>query len=191
MSDVAARMERVIGDVVRHALEQTAASGIVVLDDDTAEGGLLCSWLKRMSAGPRIWRGGAVASNVHGTEAPADALLAHPVNRTSLLLGGRPPHADLLPFGDVPATVMQQLAGGWSGPADVEALASRIGVELMDAALTRLVDDRETASDAISGLDAAAGAELLRLYERGRFFRRHPRLVPKLGARTLGIDLMD
>lgn len=191
MSDVAGRIRRVICDVVAEALRQSHAPGVIVLEDSTPEGELLHGWLAGVLGGERVWRSGAVASNVQGTAGAGAALLAHPASRTALLLGGRPPHADLFPLGDLPASRVRELAGGWTAPAEVDALIAGAGLDAVDAALARLLDAREAAGDAVAGLDPEAGAELVRLYERGRFFRRYPRLVPKLGSRTLGIDLFD
>ncbi len=42
---------------------------------------------------------------------------------------------------------------------------------------------------ALEPLGAAAAAEVGRAIEAGRFARRRIGLVPKLGGRTLGIDL--
>ncbi|HSJ08591.1 MAG TPA: hypothetical protein VK928_01730 [Longimicrobiales bacterium] len=191
MSDVAERIRRVICDVVAEALRQSGAAGVAVLEDWTPEGELLYEWLVRSLGEPRVWREAAVASNVHGTGAAAVVLLAHPSSRTALLLEGRPPDADLFPFGDLAASRLAMLAGGWTGTAEVRALADAAGgVEALDAALERVVAGGG-AVGAAATLPGDAEAGLLRLYERGRFFRRHARLVPKLGPRTLGIDLFD
>jgi hypothetical protein len=63
-------------------------------------------------------------------------------------------------------------------------------VDVLDAALERLVDGRESPSAALAALGPDAD-EILRLYERGRYYRLRPGLVPKLGARTIGVDLFD
>jgi hypothetical protein len=153
----------------------------------------------------RIWRGATVASNVQGVTG-ADAqvlgvwrfvhehsgLIAHPCSKTALLLGSRPPQADLFPLGDLYASQVARLAGGWSVPEDLRGLVARAGgIDVLDAALARLVDGREPAAAALDSLDGDIAGEVLRLYERGRYYRLRPRLVPKLGARTLGVDLFD
>jgi hypothetical protein len=85
---------------------------------------------------------------------------------------------------------VERLTGRWSAPPDVEAAAAAAGgVEELDAALRRMVDERGEIAEV--GFGGAAAEQLLEMYERGRFFRLRPRLVPKLTARTLGIDLFD
>ncbi|HSJ31165.1 MAG TPA: hypothetical protein VK933_07010 [Longimicrobiales bacterium] len=201
----AAALRSIVGDVVAEAVRAAAAGGVVVLDDWTPEGELAYEWLVAAVGEARIWRGATVASNVQGVTG-ADAqvlgawrfvhehsgLIAHPCSKTALLLGGRPPQADLFPLGDLYASQVARLAGGWSVPEDLRGLVARAGgIEVLDAALARLVDGREPAAAALDSLDGDIAGEVLRLYERGRYYRLRPRLVPKLGARTLGVDLFD
>lgn len=120
----------------------------------------------------------------------AGALVASPVNKTALLLGGEPPPEPLLPLGDLYAGQVRALAGGWSGPAAVRELADRAGgIDMLDAALVRLVDERRSPADALAELPDGVADAVLRAFEAGRFGRRRLGLVPKLGARTPGIDL--
>lgn len=194
-------------DVIAEAVRSAHAGGVVILDDWTPEGELAHEWLVGILGEPRVWRAATLASNVHAdgldrSEAQLPgawrcarehaALIVHPASKTALLLGGPPPHADLLPFGDVYASQLERLAGSCGVPEDVAQLARDAGgIEAVDAALARLVDSRMPAAAALAPLDAAVAGELLRMYERGRYFRLRPRLIPKLSARTLGIDLFD
>lgn len=203
----AAAIQSVVCDVVLEAVRSSEAGGIVVLDDWTAEGELAYEWLVSALGEGRIWRGAALASNVQGTHVDRSdaqmlgawrharehsALLAHPASKTALLLGGAMPRVDVFPLGDLYASQVAELAGGCGIPADVEALARRAGgMDRLDAALARLVDARMPAADAFGALDPELAREVLGLYARGRFSRLRPRLVPKLSARTLGIDLFD
>jgi hypothetical protein len=192
VSEAGVRVARVVTGVVSAAVVESSATGVTVLDDWTPEGELLYEWLVRELGEGRVWRAASLASNVHGAASHAgvhagmqriadNALTAHPVNKTALLLGGRVPHADLLPLGDLWASQVERLTGRWSAPPEVEiAAAAAGGVEKLDAALRRMVDERGDLAD-----------QLLEMYERGRFFRLRPRLVPKLTTRTLGIDLFD
>lgn len=199
-----AAIRSVVGGVIAEALRMAGAGGVVVLDDWTPEGELAYEWLVETLGEARVWRGAALASNVHGKDR-ADTqmlaawhfatdragLIAHPATKTALLLGGPLPRADLFPLGDLYASQVAQLAGGWSVPGELEPVLRRIGgVDVLDGALVRLIDGRETRSAALAALGQAAD-EILRLYERGRFYRLRPGLVPKLGARTIGVDLFD
>jgi hypothetical protein len=182
----AARIEQVVRGVAAAALAESGAAGVVVLADWTPEGELLYEWLVQELGETRIWRGASVTDNVDVSA----ALTAHPVNRTALLLGGRVPQADLLLLGDVWASQVELITGRWTAPPAVEALAAASGgVAVLDAALRRLVEERCGLDEC--GLAESAAAELWRMYEAGRYYRLRPRVVPKLTARTLGIDLFD
>lgn len=207
MSSRVERTARVVRAVVAAAVRDAAAGGVVVLDDWTPEGELVYEWLVAELGEERVWRAASLASNVQHSDAdPVDAqrlaawrtareqaaLIAHPANKTVLLLGGRVPWADLYPLGDLWASQVETLARHWSGPEEVEAVAEAAGgLAALDTALARMIDAREPAADALARLPAAAAQQLITLYERGRYFRLRARLVPKLGVRTLGIDLFD
>jgi hypothetical protein len=202
-----AAVRSVVCDVIAEAVRSAHAGGVVILDDWTPEGALAHEWLTGALGEPRVWRAAALASNVHAEDLDRSdaqlpgawrcarehsALIAHPSSKTALLLGGPPPRADLFPFGDVYASQLERLAGACGVPDDVAQLARDAGgIQAVDAALARLVDARVPAAAALAPLDEAVAGELLRMYERGRYFRLRPRLIPRLSARTLGIDLFD
>ena len=118
------------------------------------------------------------------------ALLANPANKTALLLGSMPPPEPLLPLGDLFATDVLALAGGWSAPPPVRALAELVGgIEALDGALRAHFDERRPVEEAVAGLPAAARGTVLEAISAARFARRRMGLVPKLGPRTLGLDL--
>lgn len=193
-SPAVARVSRVVRAVVAAAVDEARATGVVVQQDWSPEGELLYEWLVHELGEARVWRGASLTDNVQGEPAAraraAAALVAHPTNKTALLLGGRPPYADLLPLGDLWASQVEEIAGRWSAPHEVEALATRMGgIRVLDVALQDLVERRGSVEGA--EVDADAAAEIGRLYARGRFFRLRPRLVPKLTIRTVGIDLFD
>ena len=207
MSSHGERTSRIVRAVIAAAVRDAAAGGVVVLEDWTPEGELVYEWLVAELGEERVWRAASLASNVqHGGADAMDAqrlaawrmareqaaLIAHPANKTVLLLGGRVPWADVYPLGDLWASQVEALARRWSGPEVVEAVAAAAGgLAALDAALARMIDARELATDALASLPAPAAQQLVMLYERGRYFRLRARLVPKLGARTLGIDLFD
>ena len=201
----AAAVQSVVAGVVCEAVRVTRAGGIVILDDWTPEGELAYEWLVPALGEESVWRGAALASNVQDSVGRVDAqllgafrmarergaLIAHPASKTALLLGGTLPRADVFPLGDVYASQVLQLAGGWSVPAELEGVVGAAGIGSLDAALMRLVDGRMPADAAFQGLDRHIADTVLELYTRGRHFRLRPRVVPKLGARTLGVDLFD
>ena len=171
-----AAIRTVVGGVIAEAMRMAGAGGVVVLDDWTPEGELAYEWLVESLGEPRVWRGAALASNVHGKDR-ADSqmlaawhfatdragLIAHPATKTALLLGGPLPRADLFPLGDLYASQVARLAGSWSVPDELEPIVRRIGgVGVLDAALGRMVDARESASSALAVLGADAD-EIVRL----------------------------
>jgi len=185
------RVRRIVGSVCAEAAEQAGMAGFLLLDDDSPEAGLLHEWLGTLP-GLRLWRSGGAAGNVHEQRAALPALVTSPANRTALLLGGMLPLADLLPLGDLWASQVAALAGGWSAPPAVRRLADAAGgVKVLDARLEAMLDGRRPTDEALAGLpDEVAGA-IAQHYHAGRFSRLRPRLVPKLSARTLGMDLFD
>ncbi|MGH7555918.1 MAG: hypothetical protein ACREMQ_23190, partial [Longimicrobiales bacterium] len=83
-----------------------------------------------------------------------------------------------------------ELAGAWSAPQHVLALAeSAGGIDALDRTLEEMIDRRSAPERAAPALPVAARDRLLGSLDAGRFHRRRMGLVPKLGARTLGIDL--
>ncbi len=121
---------------------------------------------------------------------PGGALLAHPINKTALLLSSAAPPEPLLPLGDLWATDVRELAGGYTLPAPVRALAEEVGgVDVLDGVLRAYFDERRTLPDALAPLPESARARVAGALAAARFARRHLGLVPKLGPRTPGIDL--
>jgi hypothetical protein len=119
-----------------------------------------------------------------------DALSAHPANKTALLLGGAPPPEPLLPLGDLWATDVLALGGGWSAPPEVEALARDAGgIEALDGALRRRIDGRD--ASALDAFPPEIAERVRTMLAAGSAARRYPHLVPKLGPRTLFADLYE
>jgi hypothetical protein len=116
------------------------------------------------------------------------ALRVSPANKTELLLSDAVEAADLYPLGDLYASELTPW-GGFVPDPDIEALAREAGgIDRMDAALRRLLDERRPADAAFADLPHIRDAVMTRL-QKTRFRRAHAGLVPKLGARTIGIDL--
>lgn len=202
MSDLERRLAGVVCGVAASALRAAGAQTLVLIDDGSPEASLCLRWLRDGLPGQGV-RPVRVADAVLVESAlqpidPVEAaravartlartmegLVAGPANRTTLLLAPRSWPDDLLPLGDLWASRVAELAGGWSGPPLVTELAGRFGgVEQLDAALGAWVQGRD--------IDAAPGPieELRAALARGRSARRWPRLVPKLENRTAWIDL--
>jgi hypothetical protein len=212
MTDAAERrIGEIVGAVARQALVDSGRARIALLDDGGAEAGLAARLLETALGGGIVHRVSGDGAGVEpflpdGHAVPAwraaeevrrlrarlmdGALAAHPANKTALLLGGELPPEPLLPLGDLWATDVLALAGGWSASPEVAALAKAAGgIEALDGALRRRIDGRDPA--ALDALPPAAADEARRRLAAGRASRRTPRIVPKLAGRTLCIDLME
>lgn len=205
------RVAEVVGAVARQALADRGLRRIALLDDGGPEAALAARLLARTLGEDAVVRVTADAAGVEpflplAGGVPRErvdeevrrfrarlldgALAAHPGSKTALLLGGALPPEPLLPLGDLWATDAAALAGGWSAPPEVAALAEAAGgIDALDAALRGWVDGRDPAALDRLPRDAAAGVRA-RL-AAGRASRRDPRIVPKLGGRTLCLDLAE
>jgi hypothetical protein len=197
--------------VTARALADRGASRVALLDDGGPEAELAAELLsaslgaarvvRTADAGPllepllRLDEGGdpsRAADEARRTLARLipDALLAHPASKTVLLLGDSLPPEPLLPLGDVWAGEIARIAGGWSAPPAVRAMAEAAGgIDRLDAALRAWVDGRDPA--ALQALPAPVTARVRGAFEAGRAGRLYPRVVPKLGGRTLFVDLWE
>ena len=209
MTDAARRIGEVVGAVARQALADHGRTRIALLDDGGPEARLAASIFRERIGAEAVVCVDAVevdAAPLAGGSADEarvreevrrmrarlveGALPAYPANKTALLLGGELPPEPLLPLGDLWATEVLALCGGWSAPPAVAALAQEAGgIQVLDTGLRRLIDGRDP-----SGLDVLPDdvAERVRsMLAAGSTSRRYPRIVPKLSVRTLCADLFE
>jgi hypothetical protein len=205
------RIAEIVGAVAQQALADRGMTRIALLDDGGPEAALAARLLARTLGDGAIVRVTADGAGVepflpHPGAVPRwrveeevrrlrarlmdGALAAHPASKTALLLRGELPPEPLLPLGDLWATDVAALAGGWYAPPEVAALAEAAGgIGALDATLRRLIDGRDAA--ALDALPREAAERVRTMLGAGRASRRNPRIVPKLGGRTLCIDLME
>ena len=195
------RVAHVVGAVAAQALRDRGRGRVALLDDGGPEAALAARILAGALGADAVVRvrGDADEGAPHRLAEETrrfqarlvdDALTANPASKTVLLLGGELPPEPLLPLGDLWSVEVQALAGDWSAPAEIRGLAeSAGGVACLDAALARLLDARDPAG--LDLLPAHVAAEVRRRLAAGAASRRWPRLVPKLGVRTLGADLFE
>lgn len=173
------RVARVITGVVRNALDVNGATAVVLMDDESPEGALVT----RMLHDARI--------PVTEYADAATTLTMHPANKTALLVGSFVARVDLLPLGDLYASQVADLCGEWSADDSTKAVADLFGgIAALDALLMRHVDGREDLL-ATSGITQKQREGVERALTRTRFRRGRAGVVPKLGYRTIGIDLLD
>jgi hypothetical protein len=205
------RIGELVGAVARQALADRGVARVALLDDGSPEA-RLCAELLEAALGPeRLVRvaGPPDLEPVLQTPPPGvaaerlaeelrrlharlmgDVLPACPLNKTALLLAGPLPPEPFLPLGDVYASQVAELAGGWSAPPTVARLAERAGgVERLDEVLRARLEGRD--AQAIRRLPAEAAAEVEAALRRGAADRVTLRLVPKIGSRTIGVDLFE
>jgi len=208
----AARIGDAVGAVARQALADRGARRVALLDDGSPEAALAARFLAAALGNEAVVRVSAEGAEMEpllhllppGTprerlEGEArrtkarlleGALTAHPANKTELLLGAALPPEPLLPLGDLYASEVAALYGGWSASAEVRALSEAAGgVEALDAALRRWLEGRDHSG--LVTLPGNVADEVTRRFRAGRAARLGPRIVPKLGTRTLGVDLLE
>ena len=206
------RIAEAVGAVARQCLADQGRGRVALLDDGSPEAALAASILAA-ELGPdalvRVEVSEAEVEPLLHFAAPGsppdrvrdearrtrarlldDALPAHPANKTELLLGASLPPEALLPLGDLYASEVAELGGGWSASPEVRMLAEAAGgIAVLDAALRRWLEGRDPA--ALDALPAEAADQVKRRFRAGRAARLSPRTVPKLGTRTLGLDLLE
>ena len=200
------RMGEIVGAVARQALADRGLARIALLDDGSEQADLAAR-LMGVNIVDRVTEGPAGVEPLlpeHRTIAAerlvwelrrlnarlSDALPAHPANKTELLLGGELPPEPLLPLGDLWATDVAALGAAWSAPAELRQLARAAeGIDRLDEALRRLVDGRDPRG--LDELPREVRDDVRRRLVAGAASRRNPRLVPKLGGRTIGTDLFE
>lgn len=205
------RIAEIVGAVARQALHDRGATRIALLDDGGPEADLAARILGQTLGAEGVVRVTASEAEVESVlhlapEAGAEtlrheirrlragltpgALAAHPGNKTALLLNAKLPPEPLLPLGDLWASEVAELAGAWSAPGPVMRIAEQAGgIEALDDALQAYVDRRNPRG--LDALPSEAADAVRRALAAGRAERMYPMIVPKIGARTLGVDLFD
>lgn len=201
MSDTRAeRIARIVRGVIEQALRDAGARAIVLLDDGSPEAGLARAWLAPLG-GALLTEAGAAADPDAEEELrrrarvrarAAGALTASAANKTALLLTPVGPPEPLLPLGDLYASQIEALCGAWSAPAEVRALADAAGgIAALDGALVARIERRRPEGSAFGALPPEVRSALGARLAEGRWWRRRAGLVPKLGMRSIGADLLE
>lgn len=199
-----------VSGVVRTALRDSGADGILILAGATPEGELALGWLRSALGEDLVFDGTAAGAwpfpenldNVADVQAETERvgarvharshrlLLAHPACKTVLLLSDWLPPEPLLPLGDLYASAVRSLTGACTLPADVTAFAEGAGgLELLDRALYSWLEQRRPLDEALSSLPVDVQTAVRARLRENRSARRWPRCVPKLSTRTLWIDV--
>lgn len=166
-----ARVAWVVRGVVQQAIRDAGISGLRLVEPASAASKLVERWCETTFV------------------AGEPALGVSALNKTELLLADVSVHADLYPLGDLYASELATFAPGAVVSRSVAELAAAAGgLEQLDAGLRGLLDERRTADAAFAGMRHVRDEVMARL-RATRFRRTQTGIIPKLGARTIGIDL--
>ncbi len=192
------QLAAVVGGVVAAAARDAHRQRLVVVDWAEPETTLLERCLLLADVRLPVERASSTGSGhletlrAHARQrAGHDGLLIDPANKTAAVLWPERLAEPLLPLADLYATQVDELAGGSSIPTEGIELVKRAGgIEAVDAFLMSYLDERRPLDDALGAIADRTAADALReRLEQGWWWRRRVGVVPKIGLRTLGIDL--
>lgn len=203
------RVGEIICAVAGQMLEDYGCRHVALLDDGSSEAELAATLMNpmgdvviRVAADTRQLESVLHAAGIQDFDDDArreahrlllrlvpNAIPCSPRTKTDLLLAGLPPEP-FCPLGDLYASEVALLGGGWSGSHAVRNLAASAGgIRRLDDALRGYFDGRDTR--ALDRLVPDARADVQRALAAGSAARSHARVIPKLSARTIGIDLFE
>lgn len=192
------RVALVVAGVIAAAARDARRTRLIVLGHDAPEGVLLerCLGLagidlpvEGVATGQAGWTSDDARARARRL-AGDDGLLLNPANKTVAVLFPDALAEPVLPLADLYAGQIARLAGGWSAPGRARDLFERAGgVEAVDAFLAAHLDERRPLEDSLAGVPEPAASELRDRLAAGWWWRRRLGVVPKLGHRTLGLDL--
>jgi len=175
------RIGRVVSAVIRQAVADANAEGVLLLDGHSPESPLAHEWCNAAVGADRV---ASAAARPH-------QLTVSAASKTTLLLADVPPAA-LFPLGDLYGSELLQLTGSWNPPEAVRELAAAAGgPAALDDALRRWAEERRSPEEVWGGLPPDGADKVRVALLANRFARWRCGLVPKLTNRTVGIDLWE
>jgi len=188
------RIGRVITGVIKQAVADARADGVLLLAAERPESPLARAWCEAAVGKAWVISGAgsdALTVPVTVTHAGQRLLVAHPASKTTLLLMPVPA-AGVYPLGDLYGSELLALAGEWQPPDSVRELAALAGgAEALDGALRRWAEERRPLPEALGVLSQPAADGVRLALDANRYARSSAHLVPKLTSRTVGIDLRE
>lgn len=210
-----ARIRTVVLGVIREALRESGARGLILATAPGPEARLLAGWcdeggvaleapdeelIRTLTGALEAQASPELRARASGEARRAAARLmagertlipVAAINRTALLLSPAPPPEPFLPLGDVPATAVRTLAGECTLPDPFQDLAREaeklLAAEALLEELGRPGPGRP--AEPIPGVSPELRRRLEAAIAAGSWGRRVPPLVPKLGSGTWGLDL--
>jgi hypothetical protein len=164
------RIGFIVRGVVHQAMRDSGRASLRLLGEPGPESELIERW-----CGTRFSR-------------EAASLTVSSASKTVLLLAGLEQPVDLLPLGDLFATEVQRFCRARPSGSVAEIANAAGGLEIVDDCLRKLLDERRDPDAAFAAVPHLREPVLRRL-QQTRFRRARAGIIPKLGARTIGIDL--
>jgi hypothetical protein len=165
------RVAFIVNGVVQHAIRESGRSALRLVGESTPESELIERW-----CGLRFSR-------------DAVALTVSAANKTVLLLAGPDQPVDLAPLGDLYFTEVSRFCRGCRLTGSVAEFANAAGgPEVLDDCLRKLLDERRSPDAAFAAVPKLREPIMKRL-QQTRFRRARTGIIPKIGPRTIGIDL--
>ncbi|MEE8148655.1 MAG: hypothetical protein V3T24_13685 [Longimicrobiales bacterium] len=209
------RVARVVVAVVAEALREADARGVVLASSPGPETALLERWfaaaaitVKTPDAEVVQAVADALETNRSGDAAEAAAwaneearravarLIAareelipmSAANKTELIWAKRLPPEPLLPLGDLYASQIHALAGACTAPPPLAGIDPD-RLDAVDKAVAQVVEDGVRPDVAFAQLPSELRDAAISAMTRSAWKATLPPVVPKLGRRTLGVDL--
>ena len=167
------RIGFIVRGVVHQAMQDSGRSTLRLIGDATPDSELIERW-----CAVRFSRDAA-------------SLTVSSVNKTVLLLAGIEQPVDLSPLGDLYASELGQFCPGSRLSGSAAEFANMAGgVDILDDCLRKLLDERREAEAAFAAAPHLR-EPLMRRMQQTRFRRTRAGIIPKVGPRTVGIDLFS
>lgn len=165
------RIGFVVNGVVQQAMRDSGRSALRLVGEATTEAALIERWCDISFS------------------REAASLTVTASSKTALLLAGPDQAVDLAPLGDLYFSEIARFCRGCRLTGSVAEFSKAAGSpEILDDCLRKLLDERRSPHAAFAAAPHLREPVLRRL-QQTRFRRGRAGIIPKIGPRTIGIDL--
>jgi hypothetical protein len=165
------RIAFIVNGVVQQAMRDSGRTALRLVGENTPESELIERW-----CGVRFSKDAA-------------SLTVTAASKTLLLLAGPDQPVDLAPLGDLYFSEIARFCRGCRLTGSAAEFANAAGgAEVLDECLRKLLDERRDPDAAFAAAPQLREPVLKRL-QQTRFRRARAGIIPKIGPRTIGIDL--
>jgi hypothetical protein len=171
MQTADSRVAFIVRGVVQQVMRDSGRNVLRLLGETSPESDLIERW-----CGIRFSR-------------DATALTVSAATKTALLVAGVDQPVDVTPLGDLYLTEAARFHRAIRPTGSAAEFAKGAGsIEILDECLRRLLDERRDPEAAFAAAPHLREPVLLRM-QHTRFRRARSGIIPKIGPRTIGIDL--